>query len=154
MKHWIIAAMMLPVMAVADVSATPSAAQASTFTAKAIANAKKLHAFMLGDRLLVTGSSLGLLTEKEARIFAAKDAAQTAAEFLDKEGLQGQSMEIRQGVENAVLVEKSLAAEDVGAVRVEDIRQERWSNEAGVDRYSIHLVVSVRVGKKHKAAKK
>ena len=142
----------LPVIAAAGLTATAKAsASPSTSTAKAIA-ASKVHAFMLGDRLLVTGSSLGLSTEHEARVFAVKDAAQAAAEFLEKKGL-GRSMEIRQGVENAVLRETVLAAEGLGAIKIEDLRQERWSSEGGQDRYSIHLVLSIKVGKKSKARK-
>ena len=38
-------------------------------------------------------------------------------------------------------------AEELGQIKIEDLRQERWSNEAGVDKWSIHLVLSIGVGK-------
>jgi len=149
MKTILMTAMLLGAFARADVSGTASAVSAA---AKPLEFPTKVHAFMLGDKLLVTGSSLGLASEKDARIFAVKDAAQAAAEFLEKKGL-GKSMEIQRGVENALLLEKPLVAEELGQIKIEDLRQERWSNEAGVDKWSIHLVLSIGVGKKHKAKK-
>lgn len=148
----LLAAWLLSGALLADVSGTARAATATASTAKDLLKATRSHAFMVGDRLMVTGSSMGLTSENEARIFAVKDAAQTAAEFLEKTGL-GPSREIQQGVENAVLRETPFAALEKGAIRVEDLRQERWSIDRGADHYSIYLVLSIRVGKKARAAK-
>jgi len=108
---------------------------------------------MLGDRLLVTGSSPGLSSEFEARKFAVKDAARTAAEFLEKQGGLDRTIDLSKDLENAVLTQTPLASQELKDVKVEDLRQERWSSEGGQDHYSIYLVMSVRVGKKHKAPK-
>jgi hypothetical protein len=125
----------------ADGAAAPSP------SATATPAAAHVHAWMEGSRLLVSGSSLGLLSEKEARFQAVQEAAKAAGEFLEKKGL-GQSLEIRQGVENAVLRETPLAAENFGDIKIEDVCQERWNGDNGNDRWSMHLTLSIRIGKR------
>jgi hypothetical protein len=102
---------------------------------------------MEGGKLLVTGSSVGLLNEKEARTQAVKDAAHAAAEYIQGKGL-GKATEIRQAVEESVLRETPLQFQDWGEAKLENVCQERWSSDHGQDHWSIHLVLSLRLGPK------
>jgi hypothetical protein len=138
----ILGALAIP-LAAAKASPTP------TPSATPIVLAGSGHAWMEGGKLLVSGSALGLLTEKDARQFAVKDAAAKAAEFLEGKGL-AKSSEVRRGVEESILRETALVAQDFGDVKIEDICQERWSNENGVDVWSMHLTLSIRVGQDRK----
>jgi hypothetical protein len=143
---FLLAAALGPVLAMAAWPAPTGAVSATPVTA----HAKGSGAWLKGDRLLVKGSGLGLASEKDARRWALKDAAAKAAAFLDQQSPKPEPLLLKQ-VQEALLRESPLPSVDVGPVRVEDSYQERWTNEEGVDRWSIHLTLSIRL---RRAAKK
>jgi hypothetical protein len=119
----------------AGVTTTPSIVPAATG-----------HAWMDGERLLVSGAALGLRSEKEAKLFAVKDAASSAAEFLDGKQIALPAL-VRRAIEDNILRETPIAGADFGDLRIEDLCQERWRDENGLDRWSMTLTLSLRVGK-------
>jgi hypothetical protein len=102
--------------------------------------------WMQGSRLLVTSSSPGLATEKEAKLWAVKDAAAKASEFIKKNGWNDSKV-TRKGIEEALLRETPLYGMKIRDLKIDDLCQERWSNENGVDNYSVHLTVSLKLDK-------
>ncbi|MES2200915.1 MAG: hypothetical protein V4498_01540 [candidate division FCPU426 bacterium] len=109
-----------------------------------IDNPSDARIWMEGDRVLVSGSAMGYSDEAEARKRAIKDAAETAATFLEKRGF-GKSREISNGVEQAVLRETKLRTFEIGDVKVENSYQERWNGDNNIDRYAVHLTLSIRL---------
>jgi hypothetical protein len=118
-------------------------ASASSTTLTASLSAR---AWMDGGRLLVSGAAVGLGSEGAAKLMAVKDAAASAAEFLDKKGISQPAL-VRRGIEDSLLRETPLAGEDYGDVRIEDDCREHWTDENGLDRWSMTLTLSLRVGK-------
>jgi hypothetical protein len=132
-------------------TSTPLILAKSTATPVVLAKAKGAaaltgHAWMDGSRLLVSGSAVGLQSEKDAKDSAVKDAAATAADFLDKKQIAVPSL-VRRAIEDNILRETPIQGEDFGDLRVEDLCQERWRDENGLDRWSMTLTLSLRVGK-------
>jgi hypothetical protein len=115
----------------------------------ATATATTGNAWLSGDRLLVTGAALDLFSKRDATRSAVKDAADRAAEFLERQGWEPSAMEI-QGIEDSLLRETPLRGKDLGDVRIEGAYQERWVDEGGDDRWSVHVTLSLRLGKKRK----
>jgi hypothetical protein len=146
MKNW----MKVTVTLVWLVAVNPAlnAASASPLTTTG-ATTLDGNAWLKGDRLLVTGSALGLASEKDAKRWAVQNAAAKAAEFLDQNSLTATAMVVQE-VEDALLRETPLQGTLIDNVRIEDACQERWTNEEGIDRWSMHLTLSIRVGRSKK----
>ena len=128
------------------IHAAQSVSETASLTPMTITAALAEGAWMDGGKLLVSGASLGLHTEKDAKLFAVRNAASKAADFLDKKQIAEPAL-VRRAIEDSILRETPIEGLDFGDARIEDLCQEQWKDENGRDSWSITLTLSLRLGK-------